>query len=110
MLFALLSPKSLTPLVKLLDKIKLCALNNLSQAGVIPMFLVLGYFVRMLGLSLVILLALVMEPRFHHRPDAGLKTHYGYGVPWSLTCVDMTAGEKKKKEWPTRNTWRKFMY
>ena len=49
------------------------------------MFLVLGYFVRMLGLSLVILLALVMEPRFHHRPDAGLKTHYGYdgGRRWA---------------------------
>ena len=55
---------SLTALVKLLDKIKLCVLKNLSRdllcaldPDVILIFLVLGYLERMLGLSLVILLA-----------------------------------------------------
>ena len=55
---------SLNPLVKSLDKIKLCVLKNLSRdllcaldPDVILIFLVLGYLERMLGLSLVILLA-----------------------------------------------------
>ena len=55
---------SLNPLVKSLDKIKLCVLKNLSRdllcaldPDVIMIFLVLGYLERMLGLSLVILLA-----------------------------------------------------
>ena len=55
---------SLNPLVKSLDKIKLCVLKSLSRdlvgeldPNIIPIFLVLGYLERMLGLSLVILLA-----------------------------------------------------